>query len=195
MAAGSRTHGCRKARQNGKLMPAKWERTAFAFWKHWRHLMPPNSSPTSRRSRSSGRCGRGTLSPAQRATAGPLESVALDCARSAGLVAARISSSHPTMWRRAFAPSARWHLGSSGTVNLGKAAPARFGGSAERSGSTTNPVLYRAPVFVEAHSVPARNELDKLLDLAMASKPYPFRFVQNQTGTVVLIGYMRVSTA
>src|SRR3954454_4004785 len=27
------------------------------------------------------------------------------------------------------------------------------------------PVLYRAPVFVEAHSVPARNELDKLLDL------------------------------
>ena len=29
----------------------------------------------------------------------------------------------------------------------------------------------------------------------MASKPHPFRFVQNQTGTVVLIGYMRVSTA
>ena len=37
------------------------------------------------------------------------------------------------------------HLGSSGTVNLGKAAPARFGGSAERSGSTTNPGFIFAP--------------------------------------------------
>jgi catechol 2,3-dioxygenase-like lactoylglutathione lyase family enzyme len=37
------------------------------------------------------------------------------------------------------------HLGSSGTVNLGKAAPARFGGSAERSGSTTNPGFISRP--------------------------------------------------
>src|SRR5215204_1760506 len=38
-----------------------------------------------------------------------------------------------------------WHLGSSGTVNLGKAAPARFDGSAERSGSTTNPGFISCP--------------------------------------------------
>src|SRR5215204_4504465 len=37
------------------------------------------------------------------------------------------------------------HLGSSGTVNLGKAAPARFDGSAERSGSTTNPGFISCP--------------------------------------------------
>jgi transposase len=107
MAAGSRTRGCRRARRNGKLTPAKSERTAFASWKSWRHLMRPNSSPTSRRSRFYGRYGRGTLSPVQRAAAGPPESLAHGFARSASLVAARIASSRPTMWRRAFAPSAR----------------------------------------------------------------------------------------
>src|SRR3954471_2212329 len=37
------------------------------------------------------------------------------------------------------------HLGSSGTVNLGKAAPARFDGSPERSGFTTNPGFISCP--------------------------------------------------
>ena len=64
-------------------MPAKSERRAFASWKPWRHLMCPKSSPTYRQSRSSGRCGRGTSSPVQRAAASPPESVAHDFARSA----------------------------------------------------------------------------------------------------------------
>src|SRR4051812_8748014 len=92
MAAGSRTHGCRRARQNGKLTPAKSERTASASWKSWRHLMRPNSSPIYRQSRFYGRCGRGTSSPGQRAAAGPPESLALGFARSASLGADRIES-------------------------------------------------------------------------------------------------------
>ena len=48
MAAGSRTHGCRRARRDGKLRPAKSERTAFAFWKPWRNPTRPNSSPSYR---------------------------------------------------------------------------------------------------------------------------------------------------
>src|SRR3954467_5600377 len=90
MAAGSRTHGCRRARQNGKLTPAKSERTASASWTPWRHLMRPNSSPIYRQSRFYGRCGRGTSSPGQRAAFARPESLALGFARSASLGADRI---------------------------------------------------------------------------------------------------------